>query len=438
MNVEILCIGDELLSGKTINSNATYLSEKMELLGYDVLYHSVVGDQPDRIKNSLDIALERADILLITGGLGPTDDDLTIETIADYFGQKLVFDQQVIDKITFYYNQMSRKISERSKKQAYRPEKATIINNNIGTAPGILLEFNENKKTKKKYNSNKIIAVYPGVPYEMKDMWISQSDIYFKQKSSIKTIVKDLKFIGIPESTLAEAVNDILSQSNPHVAPYVSVGEVILRIKSKASSQEEAERLLLLTETAIMERVSDYYYGSDNDSIQEIIGQLLTKNNLTLSVAESCTGGLISSKLTDISGSSSYIQMNMVTYSNEAKIKMLGVKEETINQFGPVSEKSATEMAEGIKLLSNSDIGLSITGFAGPTSDSVNKPVGLVYIGISGNNKTKIFKFQIPDRFNRVQIKERAAILALKALREFILEEFTSIKFYTEKNERSA
>lgn len=425
MKVEILCIGDELLSGKTINSNAAYLSEKMELLGYNVFFHSVVGDLPDGIKKSFDIALNRADIILVTGGLGPTDDDLTIETIADYFGQTLVLDQSVIDKISLYYKQMGRQITEMSKKQAYRPNNATIINNTIGTAPGILLELNENKRTGEKYNSTKIIAAYPGVPYEMKEMWSSQSEQYFKLKSKTQTIVKDLKFIGIPEATLAEKVRDILGQNNPTVAPYVSAGEVILRIKSKADTKEKAKKLLLATENSILERVQEFYYGSDNETLEEIIGNLLIKHSLVVSVAESCTGGLISSKLTDISGSSKYIKMNIVTYSNEAKIKMLGVKEETLNKYGAVSKDTVKEMAEGIKNLSDSDIGLSISGIAGPLGGTADKPVGLAYIGIATHNKTETFELLIPSRFNRVQIKERATKHALNYLRKFILKEFS-------------
>ncbi|MEI7474130.1 MAG: competence/damage-inducible protein A [bacterium] len=421
MIVEILCIGEELLSGKTINSNSAYLSEKMENIGHEVLYHSVVGDNPKRIFECLDIALERADIILITGGLGPTDDDLTIETLAEYLGLTLIFHQSILDKIELIYKNTGRTATEMCKKQALIPQNATIISNNIGTAAGVLLEFKENKRLNKKYNSTKIIAAYPGVPYEMKDMWETQSEQFFKNKATNITIVKDLKFIGIPEAKLAEKVKDILQQENPTVAPYVSAGEVTLRIKSKAIYESEAQLLLNQTEEKILNKANEFYYGFNDNSLEEIIGNLLSKNNLTLSIAESCTGGLLSSKLTDVSGSSKYIFLNLVSYSNEAKKQMLGVKNETLEKYGAVSKETVTEMAQGIRKLANTDIGVAISGIAGPTGGTENKQVGLIYLAIEINNKIETYEIKISNKFNRIQIKERAAKQALNFLRKSIL-----------------
>ncbi len=413
MNAEILCVGTELLLGDTVNTNAAYISRKLSELGINCFYHSAVGDNTERIKKTLQIALERADVVIITGGLGPTDDDITIAAIADYLGKKLVFHEESYIKIQEFFQKRGFEISEKNKKQAFFPENSEIIPNPLGTAPGMICEIDD-----------KIIITLPGVPHEMYKMWENTVSKYLEKYSGYVIVKRFLKFFGIPEGTLGERLKDLMQSENPTVAPLVSLGQANIRIAAKAKSKEESEKLISDMEQEILSRVGQYFWGYDEDTLEQVVGKSLLDKQLTLAIAESCTGGLISSKLTDVSGSSAYIKLNFTTYSNESKTKLLNVKQDLIEKHGVVSEPVAKTMAEGVIKAVGTDIGIGVTGIAGPTGGTLKKPVGLVYIGISDGKNTEINKININSKLPRIEIKQRATQQTLNLLRLFINKRF--------------
>lgn len=420
MIAEIICVGTELLLGETINTNASYLSKKLASMGIDCFYQTTVGDNPDRIKKALDIAVKRADVIVFTGGLGPTDDDLTVQTIADNFSEELIFDENSFKTIETFFKTLNRQMHPSNRKQALRPKTALVIPNPKGTAPGIIWDVAD----KVNNNSPKIILTFPGVPDELYAMWESTAENYLKQYTSEILITKHLKFSGIAEADLAEKVKHLMDNQNPTVAPLVGRGEVRLRIGAKAPDSETAIKIINKTEKEILDLAGEYFWGINDEKIEQNVAKLLKEKKLTVSTAESCTGGLLSSMLTDISGSSKFINLNVVTYSNYAKISMIKVNGDTLDKYGAVSPKVAEEMAKGIRALSESDIGIGITGIAGPTGATELKPVGLVYIGINSNNCTKVHEVRIQSTFDREEIKYRAAQFALQYLRRFLLEQY--------------
>jgi len=417
---EILSVGTELLLGEIVNTNASYVSERLTNLGIDCYYQTTVGDNADRIKNTLGIALERSDIIIITGGLGPTDDDITMQAVADFFNEKLVLDQESLKSIEKFFIALDREMTESNIKQAYRPEEAKVISNPVGTAPGIIWEIPEYGVNK----SKKIILIFPGVPEELYAMWEQTADNYLKQYSQEVLVIRNLKYFGVPEAALANKVKDLMEKSNPTIAPLVGKGETRLRIVAKAKNYEEANALIDEAEKEVLSRTKEYFYGYGDETLEQIVGELLLEKDLTVAVAESCTGGLVSSRLTDISGSSRYIKLNFVTYSNESKIKTLGISDKIIENYGAVSDKTAISMAEGVRSLSDCDIGVGITGIAGPTGGSENKPVGLVYIGICNRHKLEVHEIRIPSNLPRTEIKYRASQYTLNYLRLFINKEY--------------
>lgn len=420
MIAEVINIGSELLLGEIINTNAAFISTRLTNIGIDCYYQSTVGDNFDRIKSVLDIALTRSDILIITGGLGPTDDDITMQAVAEFFNANLILDQNTLEKIENFFKSLKREMHPANKKQALIPQGSIVIENPAGTAPGIVWEINNYGPDRIK----KVILIFPGVPHELEAMWENSAENYLKQYSKEILVTRNLKYFGIAEAELAEKVKDLMEKANPTVAPLVGAGEARLRIAAKAKNFEEANIMIDKVEKEILSRTKDYFYGYDGETLEQIVGELLIEKDLTVAVAESCTGGLISSKLTDISGSSAYTKLNFTTYSNEAKIKTLGVSDKIIENYGAVSDKTAISMAEGVRAVSNCDIGLGITGIAGPTGGTETKPVGLVYIGICDKHKIKVHEVRIPSYLSRKDIKYRASQHALNYLRMFILKNF--------------
>lgn len=414
MIAEILCVGSELLLGETINTNSSYISRKLANLGIDCYYQTTVGDNFDRIKRVLDTAVKRADIIIFTGGLGPTDDDITIKAIAEYFNEELVFDEESYSKIKNFFVSLNRDMPESNSKQAFRPKNARVLPNPVGTAPGIIWEIPQEN------NSAKIILAFPGVPDELYGMWEETAESYLKQFSSQVLVTRHLKYFGIAEAALADKVKDLMEKSNPTVAPLVGRGEPRLRIAAKAQNYETANSLVDEVEKEVLSRSHEYFYGYDDETLEQIVGEILLEKNLTVAVVESCTGGLVSSRLTDVSGSSNYIKLNFVTYSNESKKKIPGISEEILENYGAVSSKTAFLMAEGVRALSGCDIGIGITGIAGPTGGTETKPVGLVYIGICDKYHLEVYETRIPSNFSRVEIKYRASQHALNYLRLFL------------------
>ena len=413
MKAEILCVGTELLLGDIVNTNAQYLSKKLADLGISVYHQSVVGDNSERLKKEFEESFNRADIVITTGGLGPTPDDLTKETGAEYFNKEMILHEDTLNQLKAYFIKTGKgELKGSNIKQAYFPKGSLVLPNPNGTAPGCVLEEN-----------NKILIVLPGPPREMKPMFENSVVPLLKKYSNGVLQSKVLRICGIGEGIMAEQISDIINNStNPTVAPYAKDWEVTLRITAKSDTEENANNLIIPIENEIRNRLGRHIYGEGETSLEAVLAELLIKNNLTISTAESCTGGLIASKLVDYSGISSVFMEGAVTYSNDAKMRRLGVKKETLELFGAVSEETAKEMAEGIAKTSETNIGLSTTGIAGPGGGTAEKPVGLVYIGLSINGITKVKKCNFTG--SREMIRRRTTITALDWVRRELLEQY--------------
>ncbi len=393
MKSEIIAVGTELLLGNIVNTNAQYLSQKLADLGIDVYYHVVVGDNLKRLTETIKTSLERSDIVITSGGLGPTADDITKEGAAQAMGLKLLPDEESIERIKKMFSSTGRIMTENNIKQGYIPEGAVVLENNNGTAPGVLIE-----------KEGKIVIMLPGPPKELYPMFESKVLPYLKSKTDSTIRSKVLRVIGVGESAVEHILKDIFdSQANPTIAPYAKDGEVHLRITAKTGIPEEADSLIAEMEQKVRAILGDNIYGCNEETLEEAVLKLLQKKNLTISLAESCTGGLVASRLTDIPGASASLISGVISYSNESKINMLKVKEETIRKYGAVSPQTAEEMAVGAKRLSNTDIGLSITGIAGPDGGSAEKPVGLCYIGIAIGKSVNVQKIMLTGNRNRIR-----------------------------------
>ena len=410
--VEIVTTGTELLLGQIVNLNAAYLAEELNKLGFDVLYQTTGGDNRDRMKQALTIALYRADIVITSGGLGPTQGDITKEVSASLFDKELSLHQASLDNIKEICAFRGYPMAQNNIKQAMIPDGAIVLDNACGTAPGIILE-----------NNGKVIINLPGPPFEMKDMFQKKVIPYLTGKYGMDSIIlsRVLNTVGIGESTLEESIEDlILAQSNPTLALLARPGEVIVRITAKASTKKEAEQMIEVLESEIRNRIGEYIFGTDDIGIEEVVGNLLKKKHLTIACAESCTGGLLTSRITDVPGSSEYLYGSVVSYDNEVKISELKVPASILGSVGAVSEETAKAMAEGIRSKFNTDIGIGITGIAGPDGGSNEKPVGLVYIAITGHSGTKCYKNQFKGK--RTAVKYRATQTALDIIRRYVKE----------------
>jgi len=415
MTAEIICVGTELLLGDILNKNAQYLAQQLASLGIPHYYQTVVGDNTERLKQIVKIASDRSNVLIFTGGLGPTPDDLTTETLADFFGVPLVEKPEILADIAQKYAVRARVMTPSNRKQALIPEGAEVLPNSSGTAPGIIWSP----------ISNLHILTFPGVPSEMQRMWQETAVPYLKNLGFGQEIIysRTLKFWGIAESALAEKVSAFLNLPNPTVAPYASRGEVKLRVSAKANSQAEAEQLIAPIEQQLQAIAGLNYYGQDEDSLASVVGQLLQREDATLSVAESCTGGGLGQMMTDTPGSSRYFMGGVISYDNQVKVSLLGVNLQAIQQEGAVSRTVAAQMAEGVRSRLGTTWGLSITGIAGPDGGTSTKPVGLVYIGLAqSNEKVQVFEHRYGQDRSRSLIRHLSACTALDLLRRKLLE----------------
>jgi len=412
MICEILTIGTEILLGDILNSNSQYLSSKLAQLGIDVFRHTSVGDNEDRILQALEEAYKKSDLVITSGGLGPTTDDLTKEVCAKFFNKKLIIHEESLKKINEFFDRLKSDFPKSNEKQAYYIEGSLVIPNNNGTAPGLIYE---DKDTGRK------LIILPGPPRELSLMFEESVYPYLEKLSKHVIISKMLKTCSLGESKMASMVEDmILNSKNPTIAPYAKYGESCLRVTAKGKSKDECMKLMIPTIDAIYEKLGMNIYGEDDDTIQSVVAKLLIERDLTISIAESCTGGKLSSMLVEIPGISKVFLEGAVTYSNEAKMRTLGVRPETLDKYGAVSYECAKEMAEGIARYSRSKISISTTGIAGPDGGTEYKPVGLVYIGLYLNGETKVYKLNYPR--NRIDIINRASKLALNYLREELLD----------------
>lgn len=412
MKAEIMAVGTELLLGDILNTNAQFLARELANLGIEVYYQTVVGDNPKRLKDTIFHAFSRADLIITTGGLGPTEDDLTKETAAEYFGEKLVLDERALGRIRKYFDPTGRTMTQNNVKQAMVPENnCTVLYNDNGTAPGIIMEKN-----------GKMIVMLPGPPKETIPMFQNQVKPYLVKKQEFTFVSRILRVAGVGESAMEDRVKDIIdAQTNPTIAPYAKDGEAILRITAKAKDEAEANKLIDPVAAALKERLGIAVYGEGETDMETVVAEMLLERKLTVAVAESCTGGMIASRLVEYPGISAALMEGCVTYSNDAKMRRLGVKAETLEKYTAVSKETAQEMAEGMARTSGADIGIATTGIAGPDGGSEEKPVGLVYIGLSYKGKTEVQEHYFVGK--RDKIRERATYTALNWLRKAMLDE---------------
>ncbi len=408
MNAEIVAVGTELLLGNILNTNAQYLSCALSELGIDVYYQSVVGDNPARLASAVELSLSRADMVVITGGLGPTQDDLTKETVAQFMEKKLILHQPSLDKMKEYFAAIGREMTPNNEKQAMLPENAVVLPNDCGTAPGCILE-----------KDGKTAILLPGPPVEMETMYQNYVRPYLAERADSTIRSRTLRLFGIGESKAESMIQDLMEQSqNPTVAPYAKLCEVHLRLTAKAEDQKRAEEMLDTLEGQVREILGEYVYGYDGDDLQTVACRLLREKGLTVSFAESCTGGLLAKMLTDVAGSSDVFGYGFVTYANRAKTELVNVPPELLRRFGAVSEPVAVAMSRGARRAAASDVALSVTGIAGPGGGSEEKPVGLVYIGLSTPDGTICKRFQFSG--SRDKIRTQTAMNALSMLVRYL------------------
>jgi nicotinamide-nucleotide amidase len=409
---EVISVGTELLLGDILNSNAQYLAQELAQLGIVHYYQTTVGDNPDRLQQVIELAARRASLLIFTGGLGPTPDDLTTETIANTFKTPLIERAEIWEDIQAKFAQRGRILTDNNRKQAYLPAGAEILANPVGSAPGMIWAP----------QPDLLIMTFPGVPSEMHRMWRETAVPYLQAQGwSTEVIVsRTLRFWGVSESTLAAQVSHLLDRHNPTVAPYANWGEVKLRIAAKASTTAAATALIRPVEAEIRDLAGINCFGADDESLGSAVGQLLQQRHETVAVAESCTGGGLGALLTAIPGSSNYFYGGVIAYANAVKIHLLGVNEADLQRAGAVSEIVAQQMAQGVRDRLGCTWGLSITGIAGPDGGTPEKPVGCVYIGLAGPNSVSAQRYQFGDR-GRDWVRRVSACSALDQLRRACL-----------------
>lgn len=410
MNAEILSIGTELLLGDILNTNTQFLSNELAKIGISVYYHTSVGDNPVRLFNALKIAFNRSNIVITTGGLGPTEDDLTKQTVSKYFGRELILHEDSLKNIQDICKANNIVVTKSLEKQAYILKGSKVLKNTNGSAPGCIVEDND-----------KILILLPGPPNEATNMYINEVLPYLNTKSKHMYISKTIHISGMGESMAESLVKDIImKQTNPTIAPYAKTSEVVFRITAKAKSKEEAYELINPTVGIMYDRFGNNIIGEDGITLEECIVKLLKDKGLRLSCAESCTGGMVTSKLVNFPGVSEVLVEGVVAYSNESKVNRLNVKQETLEKYGAVSKQVAAQMAEGIAKVSNADIGISTTGIAGPQNNDTLKPVGLVYIGIYLNNETIVKEYNFLG--DREKIRTLTTLRLLDTLRRELLK----------------
>ena len=410
MKAEIIAVGTEILLGDIVNTNAQFISKELASIGIDVFRQEVIGDNEDRLFEMLDEALKRSDIVITTGGLGPTGDDLTKETACKYFGMNLVLHQKSLEELKKYFARLNKEITESNMKQVYFPKESIVLPNPNGTAPGAILE-----------KDNKFIIILPGPPKEMKPMFLNHVKKFLSAKGNGMIVSKVIRVLGIGESFAAEKLKDLIDGSiNPTIAPYAKDEDVIFRITAKADTEEEGFKLIEPVKNQVIERFGSDYYADDEETIEQVVSKMLVEKKLKIATAESCTGGMIASRLISYPGISEVFLEGAVTYSNEAKVRTLNVKQETLDEFGAVSQETAKEMAEGIANRAGADISVVTTGIAGPGGGTEDKPVGLVYIGVFFKGKISTYRYVFNGDRNKVRL--RATITALDLVRRKLRE----------------
>ena len=418
MTVELICVGTEILLGNIVNTNAAYLSEKCAGLGLSCYFQSVVGDNEERLTQVLSCAVSRSDIVILSGGLGPTEDDLTKEVAAKVCGKELHADDHSMERIAEYFARRDIIPTENNWKQAMVPDGAIVLDNNNGTAPGIIMDNQDCK-----------VILLPGPPNELIPMFEESVVPYLEKLTPGVICSQTVKICGVSESSVETTVKDLIdSQTNPTIATYAKTGEVHIRVTASAPDKKQAGKLIKPVVKELKSRFGyDIYTTDENVTLEKAVVDLLQANKLTVTCAESCTGGMLSSRLINVPGVSEVFKSGYVTYANKAKRKILGVKKATLQKYGAVSAQTAEEMVKGAALFSKADVAVALTGLAGPDGGTEEKPVGLVYIAcnVKGNVTVKEYHFN----GNRLKIRDGATTAALMLMRNCILEYFSKVTF---------
>lgn len=410
MTAEIICVGTELLLGNIVNTNAAFLSEKLAYLGINCYFQTVVGDNRDRLLSVINTALSRADILIFSGGLGPTEDDLTKETVAEALGKKLIRDKKAEQEIADYFALRGRIPTDNNWKQADVIEGCEVLYNKNGTAPGIFVSEGE-----------KTVILLPGPPLELKSMFTDSVMPRLQQKCGQVFYSETVKLAGPGESSVETQILDMLdTQDNPTIAPYAKTGEVHLRVTARAKDEKEAKEKTAPVVEELYRRFGNAVYTTDADETLEMaLTKLLIEKKYTMTTAESCTGGMIAARMVNAPGVSAVLKSGFITYANEAKEELLGVSHETLEKFGAVSRETAEEMAEGAVKAAHTDAAVAVTGIAGPDGGTKEKPVGLVYIGVNVRGNVEVREYHFSG--SRQKIRESVTAAALTFLREKLL-----------------
>ena len=421
MTVEFICVGTELLMGNIVNTNAAFMSRRCAMLGLDNYYQTVVGDNAERLESVLKTAKERSDIVILSGGLGPTEDDLTKETAAKVMGKTLIEDEKAWKHIKKYFEKRNLELTDNNRKQALVPEGSVVLYNRNGTAPGIIIE------------GDCRMILLPGPPMELEAMWEEYVDEYLRKLNPAMLLSEMVKICGAGESKVETELKDLIdAQTNPTIATYAKNGEVDVRVTAKGADEKECKKLLKPVVKEIKKRFGEKIFTTDeNVSLEMAVIQILNENKMTLTTAESMTGGMLASRFISVPGASEVIKQGFITYSNKAKRKYLGVKRSTLDKDGAVSEQCAKEMAKGGAAAAKSDVCVSVTGIAGPAGDSHTSKVGLTYIGVCVAGKVKVKEYVFDG--SREKIRQSASAAALTFLRHCLLENLTE-KTFGEEN----
>ncbi len=412
MTVEVISVGTELLMGSIVNTNAQFLAEQCALLGLSMYNQTVVGDNKERLSDAIRTGLGRADILILTGGLGPTEDDLTKETCAEVMGFPLVEDSHTKDRIReFFKNSIYKEIPANNWKQAVVPEGALVLDNDNGTAPGLILEKGEKRA-----------ILLPGPPNELIPLFEGQVKPYLQKLRPELIVSQMVKICGVGESQVEDRLLDLIDrQTNPTIATYAKTGEVHVRVTASAPTKEVADKLIRPVVKEIKKRLGTAVYSTrEEETLEMAVVRLLKKYELTVATAESCTGGLVAGRIVNVPGSSEVFREGFVTYSNKAKRRHLDVSKSTIKKYGAVSKETAREMAVGGAFATDSDLCVAVTGLAGPDGGTEEKPVGLVYMACCMGDKVTVEKYQFKG--NRNKIREQSVVRALDLVRRMVLE----------------
>jgi nicotinamide-nucleotide amidase len=411
MKAELIFTGTELLLGHILNTHAQYLGMKLSGMGMEIDLNTTVGDNRETMISVLRQALERSGLIIITGGLGPTTDDITAEVVAEVFGLPLILDQESLNAIKRIFQSRGIIMPESNVKQAYFPRGSMILPNSVGTAPGAIIELN-----------NKTVMMLPGPPHELMPMFEDAVMPYLSGKMGGSEVIRYriFKLTGISESAVQDLLKDIGGQGNPGIAYIAKPGEIQVRVSARAAEKEQAEKLLAAFSGKVRARVEKYIFACDEGILEDLIGKLLMERGLSIGVAESCTGGLIAARLTDMPGSSAYFNGGVVSYSNEMKNQVLGVDKEILNRFGAVSRETAEAMAAGVRTRTGSDLGLAVTGIAGPAGGTTAKPRGLVYIALAADDITICREHHFPGA--RMAVRQGSVNASLNMVRKYLLD----------------